>query len=143
MVGLSGGPGGAGPLFYVAHALAPTSTFSLAHWGEIMGAAVDSLATGTRGGGLLYYFMAGAVSMYCRLQRYPSPLLISYKILPIPVLWGFSVPVSEVSTIGCARSFLRVILCSSDPHPTGSTPPSPPCPLSFLPFFPHNFPRRM
>ena len=50
MVGLSGGPGGAGPLFYVAHALAPTSTFSLAHWGEIMGAAVDSLATGTRGG---------------------------------------------------------------------------------------------
>ena len=48
MVGLSGGPGGAGPLFYVAHALAPTSTFSLAHWGEIMGAAVDSLATGTR-----------------------------------------------------------------------------------------------
>ena len=47
MVGLSGGPGGAGPLFYVAHALAPTSIFSLAHWGEIMGAAVDSLATGT------------------------------------------------------------------------------------------------
>ena len=117
MVGLSGGPGGAGPLFYVAHGVASTSTFSLAHWGEIMGAAVDSLATGTREG-LLYYFMAGAVSMYCRLQRYPSPLLISYKIPPIPVLWGFGVTVSKVSTIGCARSFLGGILCSSDsPQP--------------------------
>ena len=62
MVGFSGGPGGAGPLFYVAHALAPTSTFSLAHWGEIMEAAVDSLATGTRGG--FYYFLAGSVVSY-------------------------------------------------------------------------------
>ena len=59
MVGLSGGPGGAGPLFYVAHALAPTSTFSLAHWGEIMEAAVDSLATGTRGGLLLFFGRIG------------------------------------------------------------------------------------
>ena len=55
MVGLSGGPGGAGPLFYVAHALAPTSTSTLAHWGEIVGAAVDSLATGTRGVVILFF----------------------------------------------------------------------------------------
>ena len=26
------------------------------------------------------YFFAGSVTMYCRLQGYPSPLLISYKI---------------------------------------------------------------
>lgn len=30
--------------------------------------------------------------MYCRLQGYPSPLLISYKIPGIRVLWGFGVP---------------------------------------------------
>lgn len=30
--------------------------------------------------------------MYCRLQGYPSPLLISYKITGIRVLWGFGVP---------------------------------------------------
>ena len=63
MVGLSGGPGGAGPLFYVAHALAPTSTFSLAHWGEIMGAAVDSLATGTRGGVVILFHGRSSVDV--------------------------------------------------------------------------------
>ena len=36
--------------------------------------------------------------MYCRLQCYPAPRLISYKILGIRVLWGFVVPVSKVST---------------------------------------------
>jgi hypothetical protein len=37
--------------------------------------------------------------MYCRQQRYPSPRLISYKIPGIRMLWGFVVPVSEVSTL--------------------------------------------
>ena len=59
MVGLSGGPGGAGPLFYVAHALAPTSTSSLAHWGEAMGVVVDSLATGTRAVVILFHGRIG------------------------------------------------------------------------------------
>ena len=56
--------------------------------------------------------------MYCRQQRYPSPRLISYKIPGIRVLWGFGVTLSEVSTIGCAPSFLGGILCPSDSHPT-------------------------
>ena len=63
--------------------------------------------------------------MYCRQQRYPSPRLISYKITGIRVLWGFGVTLSEVSTIGCARSFLRVILCPSDSHPTQPDPLTP------------------
>ena len=86
--------------------------------------------------------------MYCRQQRYPSPRLISYKIPGIRVLWGFGVTLSEVSTIGCAPSFLRVILCPSDSHPTESAPHPPPkriqkWHLSFLPFFPPNFPKKM
>ena len=36
--------------------------------------------------------------MYCRLQCYPAPRLISYKIPGIRVLWGFGVTLSEVST---------------------------------------------
>lgn len=54
--------------------------------------------------------------MYCRQQRYPSPRLISYKIPAIRVLWGFSVPLSEVSTIGCAPTFLGGIMGSVATH---------------------------
>ena len=43
--------------------------------------------------------------MYCRQQRYPSPRLISYKIPGIRVLWGFVVPLSEVSTLVAQRLF--------------------------------------
>ena len=45
--------------------------------------------------------------MYCRQQRYPSPRLISYKIPVIRVLWGFVVPLSEVSTLVAQRPDLR------------------------------------
>ena len=41
--------------------------------------------------------------MYCRLQCYPAPRLISYKIPGIRVLWGFGVPLSEVSTLMAQR----------------------------------------
>ena len=41
--------------------------------------------------------------MYCRQQRYPSPRLISYKIPGIRMLWGFGVPVFEVSTLLAQR----------------------------------------
>ena len=41
--------------------------------------------------------------MYCRLQCYPAPRLISYKITGIRVLWGFVVPVFEVSTLVAQR----------------------------------------
>ena len=37
--------------------------------------------------------------MYFRLQRYPPPRLISYKIPPPGDQWGIRVPPSEVSTI--------------------------------------------
>jgi len=37
--------------------------------------------------------------MYCRLQCYPAPRLISYKIPGIRVLWGFGVTLFEVSTL--------------------------------------------
>jgi len=37
--------------------------------------------------------------MYCRQHGYPTAPLISYKITGIVVLWGFGVPVSEVSTL--------------------------------------------
>ena len=90
------------------------------------------------------YFKAGAVSMWLlRQQQYPLPPLISYKITRIRVLCRVSGQFLNRCMSPCAHRFLGVILCPSDPHPTGSTPPSPPCPLSFLPFFPHNFPRRM
>ena len=38
--------------------------------------------------------------MYFRLQGYPAPRLISYKIPPPGDQWGIRVPPSEVSTIG-------------------------------------------
>ena len=45
------------------------------------------------------YRKAGAVAMYFRLQRYPPPRLISYKIPPPGDQWGIRVPLREVSTI--------------------------------------------
>jgi hypothetical protein len=36
--------------------------------------------------------------MYCRLQAYPRPHLISYKITGIRTLWGISVPLCRLST---------------------------------------------
>ena len=102
MVGLSGGPGGAGPLFHVAHALAPTSTFSLAHWRRQWGKewTVWQLA----GESCLYYCRAGSVAMYCRQHGYPTALLIFYKITGIRTLWGFGVTLSGLSITPCAGS---------------------------------------
>ena len=37
--------------------------------------------------------------MYFRLQRYPPPRLISYKITGIGTLWEVAVPLSELSTL--------------------------------------------
>ena len=53
--------------------------------------------------------------MYCRLQCYPAPRLISYKIPGIRVLWGFVVPVSEVSTLAAQCPDLRHYVISSNP----------------------------
>ena len=58
--------------------------------------------------------------MYCRQQRYPSPRLISYKIPPIRVLWGFGVTLSEVSTLAAQCLDLRHYVISSIP-PTDAT----------------------
>lgn len=73
--------------------------------------------------------------MYCRQHGYPTAPLISYKITGIGTLWGFGVPVFEVSIIGCALSFLRSILCPSDSHQTDSTTPTNPMPF-FSPILP-------
>ena len=53
--------------------------------------------------------------MYCRLQCYPAPRLISYKIPPIRVLWGFGVTVSEVSTLAAQRPDLMHYVFSRNP----------------------------
>ena len=53
--------------------------------------------------------------MYCRLQCYPAPRLISYKIPGIRVLWGFVVPLSEVSTPVAQGPDLRHDVISSNP----------------------------
>ena len=45
------------------------------------------------------YRKAGAVAMYFRLQGYPAPRLISYKIPPPGDQWGIRVPLRAVSTI--------------------------------------------
>ena len=37
--------------------------------------------------------------MYCRQHGYPTAPLISYKITGIGGLWGFVVPLSELSTL--------------------------------------------
>ena len=43
--------------------------------------------------------------MYCRLQCYPAPRLISYKITGIRVLWGFVVPLCRLSIPVAQRLF--------------------------------------
>ena len=53
--------------------------------------------------------------MYCRLQCYPAPRLISYKIPGIRVLWGFGVTLSEVSTLAAQRPDLVHYGFSSNP----------------------------
>ena len=52
------------------------------------------------------YRKAGAVAMYCRLQGYPAPRLISYRIAPRHPITTGRVPPSEVSTIGTQRGGL-------------------------------------
>ena len=58
--------------------------------------------------------------MYCRLQCYPAPRLISYKIPGIQVLWDSVVPLSEVSTLVAQRPDLMHYVISSIP-PTDAT----------------------
>ena len=53
--------------------------------------------------------------MYCRLQCYPAPRLISYKIPGIRVLWGFVVTLSKVSTLAAQRPDLVHYGFSSNP----------------------------
>ena len=45
------------------------------------------------------YRKAGAVAMYFRLQRYPPPRLISYRIAPRHPITTSRVPLREVPTI--------------------------------------------
>ena len=52
------------------------------------------------------YRKAGAVAMYFRLQRYPPPRLISYKIPRQGSTATDRVPVREVSTICTQRAGL-------------------------------------
>ena len=65
---------------------------------------VLQLSTALMGRFFYDYFMAGSVAMYCRQQRYPPPRLISYKITGIGGLWGYLVPLSELSFTPCAGS---------------------------------------
>ena len=44
--------------------------------------------------------------MCCRLQGYPAPRLISYKIPPNPYPWEVAVPPCAVSTIAPQRVVL-------------------------------------
>jgi len=62
--------------------------------------------------------------MYCRLQCYPAPRLISYKIPGIRVLWGFGVTLSEVSTLVAQRpDLVHSVPIGFTPNPTGSAHP--------------------
>jgi len=65
---------------------------------------VLQLSTALMGRFFYDYFIAGSVAMYFRQQRYPPPRLISYKITGIKVLWGYGVPLSELSLTPCAES---------------------------------------
>ena len=53
--------------------------------------------------------------MYCRLQCYPAPRLISYKITGIGTLWAVAVPLSEASTLVAQRPDLVHYGFSSNP----------------------------
>ena len=52
--------------------------------------------------------------MYFRLQRYPPPRLISYKIPDPGDQWGIRVSLFEVSTIGTQGVVLVYCYLSSD-----------------------------
>ena len=54
--------------------------------------------------------------MYCRQHGYPTAPLISYKITGIKVLWGFGVPLSELSILVAQRPDLRHHWDKSNPH---------------------------
>ena len=58
-----------------------------------------ALSTSAWGWFFYDYRKAGAVTMYCRLQGYPAPRLISYRIAPGDPITTGRVPPSEVSTI--------------------------------------------
>ena len=60
---------------------------------------VRDLPHSVRGGFFYDYRKAGAVAMCFRLQRYPPPRLISYKIPGPGDQWGIRVPPCAVSTI--------------------------------------------
>ena len=60
---------------------------------------VRRLTTSAWGWFFYDYRKAGAVAMCCRLQGYPAPRLISYKIPPNPYPWEIRVPPYAVSTI--------------------------------------------
>ena len=47
-----------------------------------------------------YYFIAGGVAMDCRLQGYPSPLLISYILEGLRCWWWGLVPLFELVASG-------------------------------------------
>ena len=51
--------------------------------------------------------------MYCRPHGYPTAPLISYKIPGIGTLWGFGVPLSELSTLVAQRPNLGHYVFSS------------------------------
>ena len=53
--------------------------------------------------------------MYCRLHGYPTAPLISYKITGIGRLWGFGVPLSELSTLVAQGPILGHYVLSSNP----------------------------
>ena len=59
-----------------------------------------ALSTSAWGWFFYDYRKAGAVTIYCRLQGYPAPRLISYRIAPSDPTTTGRVPPSEVSTIG-------------------------------------------
>ena len=123
------GPGGAGPLFLVSHKKFIFYLQSSTLGGRVRG-RVDSLATGTCGRGreCLYYRRAGSVAMYCRQHGYPTAPLISYKIAGIWVLWGFDVPLSELTVLVAQCLDLGHDWHKSNPHRWD--PLSPPLPNS-------------
>ena len=60
---------------------------------------VRDLSTSAWGWIFYVYRKAGAVAMYFRLQGYPAPRLISYRIAPHHPITTSRVPLREVSTI--------------------------------------------
>ena len=54
--------------------------------------------------------------MYCRLQCYPSPRLISYKIPGIRVLWGFVVPLCRGVHSGGTAPGSEALCVQSQPY---------------------------